>query len=202
MSDFLDLTSLIHSKSNGKEESACLSIGVVSTGYITAQQKCIMMTYKELSETNCNYRVAIVSCYLYEGFFKDFVLRSSGLEQVRTYSNNLDFIDWNFYLNQNHYNGLIEMMKKYDIVLWDLPEIELIKKWEEKFSPYFSQIDQLSILSVNTKKSNEENFYREAKDYFCQHGFPFDEHQAAKIKKTNVGNNLVGAIRRFFDSSL
>lgn len=198
MSELFDLSNVIQHEIDN--EMPNISIGVVSTGYITAQQKCIMLTYKNVSEINNNCRVAIISCYLYEGFFKEFVLRSEGLEQVRKFSERLDFIDWNFYLNNHCYHELIELVKRYDIILWDFPEVELIKKWETKFAPYFTQIDRLSILSANTKQVDTEKFYQETKEYFCSHGFPFEEAAPGKNPQLKKNKKWTTAFRRFFDN--
>ncbi len=160
-------------------DSNQISIGVTSLGYLSAQQKWILSTSKNHLKKNSNTKILVISFYTEIGIFKQLTTaqtsKTEAENNVLAMFHNIDFINWNNYLKASQELELISMLKAYDVVLWDLPEIEFIKKWDQVFSVYMSYIRELKILSPRSSDIEQSLYLKNTLSYFREHGIPFDE---------------------------
>lgn len=162
-----------------------ISVGVVSTGYLTSQQKWIVKSYCEILNQNKDFKFLIVSCYINVGVFK----------HLSSVSDNLKLVDWNHYLGQKNDAELVSLAKNYHVVFWDFPEIEYLKKHDQAFSPYISHIQDLKILSSN---SDQKIFPQFVRQYFREHGLPLEER---KLTRDLPNSTMIQRISRLFSKA-
>lgn len=193
---------ILNIKSDEIESSKSLSrsIGVASTGYLTSQQKWIVKTYSELINQKKTTKILIVSCYVEVGLFKHLYSSqesktSNGV--VRSFSDNLSLVDWTYYINQGMDEQLMSLAKNFNVIFWDFPEIEYLKKHDDKFAKYIPLIDDLKILSINVTQSDQDVFPESVRNYFREHGLPLEERNRVR-PSVNEENHFLQRLSRLF----
>lgn len=167
----------IFSENKKKSIPSQRSIGVGSTGYITAQQKWIVKSLQRTLATNPELKIAIVTCYMTHGFFKPLVDDKNSKVQ---------FFNWMSVLgNEENETNLLAQLDDYDLIYWDFPELEYLKKCEKLFIKYFDKIHQLTIIANKSPNVSESLFYQEICLYFRNHGLPIDERAVPSETKRN-----------------
>jgi hypothetical protein len=146
-----------------------------STGYKNSQQKTILGLCCYFDQ-NDNYKIAIISDHLSYGVFNDFVESSSvnsyqignGQDRARYHSfhHHFDFIDYSefakFYSNHLYTKTfdleLNKILDKYDIVFWDIPEMDKIKAnphFHYRISPFYESMTVIVSQDHSTGKQIE-----------------------------------------------
>jgi hypothetical protein len=115
-----------------------------STGYKNSQQRTILGLCCYFDQ-NANYKIAIVSDLLTQGIFSELIDTSTpetyklenGEDSIhyKSFHHHFDFFDYSefskFYDNHLYTNNFDEEIKKvlsnYDVVFWDIPEMENMK---------------------------------------------------------------------------
>lgn len=122
------------------------SFAFTSTGYKNSQQKTILGLCCYFDQ-NANYKIAIISDHLSQGIFSELVdasaLNSYSLGngedtvEYKSFHHHFDFINYsefNKFYNNHLYTKSFEVevkkiLDKYDIVFWDIPEMETMKSY-------------------------------------------------------------------------
>lgn len=191
----------INSDNNQEKHKSNVSIGVVSTGYLTSQQKWIVKSYSELHNQNKNLNFLIISCYIDVGFFKHLHPprgENHVLEVISTFNDKLKLVDWNYFIQKANADDLIQLSSLFDVVFWDFPEIEFLKKNDEIFSKYIPLINDLKILSQNVEQQDLNEFPESVRKYFREHGLPLDERNKIRPERMDKTSTIRSRLEKFF----
>lgn len=151
-------------------EKGVKNFAFTSTGYKNSQQRTILGLCCFFDQ-NANYKIAIISDHLVHGVFGDLVDSSSlhsysigngeDIVKYKSFHHHFDFIDYSefmkFYDNHLYTKSfdaeLSKILDNYDLVLWDIPEMEKMKQ-----SPHFhyriSQFYQSMTIIVSQSSSS------------------------------------------------
>lgn len=151
------------------------SFAIGSTGYQNSQQKTIL-GLASFFDHYSDYRIAIISDNLFNSTFNSVISESTESElhfgnnfekiKIFNFHDHFDFIDLNILLDvgSSHLQESVEqkveeVMNYYDIVFWDIPELEKIKEEPESYYLMIRSFDSLSIVvsSTNCSESDLEN---------------------------------------------
>lgn len=152
-----------------------------STGYKNSQQKTILGLCCFFDQ-NANYKMAVISDHLSHGVFNDLVDSSTpnsysvGTEgdmlKYKSFHHHFDFIDYSelkkFYESHLYSKSfdaeITQVLKKYDIVLWDTPEMEKMKQnphFHYRVSHFYESMTVIVSQSFSSGKQVEiiKNFF-------------------------------------------
>lgn len=172
------------------------SFAFTSTGYKNSQQRTILGLCCFFDQ-NCDYKIAVISDLLSQGIFSELIEASTlNTYQVRngqdvieykSFHHHFDFINYSEF--NKFYNGHLytknfevevkKILENYDLVFWDIPEIENIKN-----NPHFHY--RISHL------------YESMTVIVSQNGTSGKEVEAVKKFFSNYNINLNGVL---FDSA-
>lgn len=155
-----------------------------STGYKNSQQKAIL-GLACFFDQKFNYKIAVISDQLSPGLFSDLVESSSlnnhaiekeqDVVSYKSFHHHFDFIDYSelikFHENQLYAktfdSTITSILDKYDIVLWDIPDMEKIKQDSDfhfRVSHFYESLTV--IVSQDTSPGNEVSA---VKSFFSKH---------------------------------
>lgn len=162
-------------------ETGVRSFAMLSTGYQTSQQKALMgiACFFDLKKRNPFQKVAIITHHMKHGLFSSFIEQCEGEGPIYSFHQHFDFIDFAFLLETyRDENNLKEFLAQYAIILWDMPELNLIEKYSKAYEPFLRQMEFLCILSAKAKNKAEEHEHIAA--YFRDYGLRFGELVTSK----------------------
>lgn len=157
------------------------NFGFTSTGYKNSQQRTILGLCCYFDQ-NANYKIAIVSDHLSQGIFSELVESStpntyvteSGEDTVcyKSFYHHFDFFEYaefsKFYDNHLYTNNfdveVNKILKNYDVIFWDIPEMENLKN-HPHFHYRISHIyESLTVIVSSNNTSGKQiesikNFY-------------------------------------------
>lgn len=157
-------------------EKGIKGFAFTSTGYKNSQQRTILGLCCFLDK-NTDYKVGIVSDHLHQGIFQGFVEASTkkhhlfqeivGVLNYKSFHHHFDFIHYDdliaFYKNHNYAKScdeeLSSIFKKYDVIFWDIPEMEKIKmepQFHYKISRFYESLTVVISQSVTSNKQVEQ----------------------------------------------
>ncbi|RPJ74808.1 MAG: hypothetical protein EHM20_09985 [Alphaproteobacteria bacterium] len=162
-------------------ENGVGSFAFTSTGYKNSQQRTILGLCCFFDQ-NANYKIAIISDHLTQGVFGDLVDSSSlnsypvgnGQDVVnyKSFHHHFDFIDYSEFIKfyENHLytksfdEEVAKILKNYDIVLWDVPEMEKVKEhphFHYRISHFYESMTVIISQYASTGKHIEsiKNFF-------------------------------------------
>ena len=143
------------------------SVAFSSTSYRSSQEKSIFMAADYFNKKYPSLKVAIVSFQLNHGLFKEyFNWMNLPVTEINNISSNLSLLDWSHHLSKDP----LDIVDEYDMVFWDLPELDFIQKHSEELTKFFEQMDSLYIVSIRFEKFDEEHFKKTIYDYYLDHG--------------------------------
>jgi len=160
------------------------SFAISSTGYQDSQQKSIL-GLASFFDHKTKIKIGIISDNLFDGTFKD-LLMASELEDViigekipalKIYSfyDHFEFLDLKQVVDlvNDHsiayYDEVLDkLIENYDIIFWDVPELQKIQKNSEKFFPIIMKFESLSII-VSQRSSSAKDI-EEIKNFFLGYG--------------------------------
>lgn len=144
-----------------------------STGYKNSQQKSVLGLCCYFDQ-NTDYKVAIVSDHLTHGVFNDLVessthnsyaLGSEGdILNYRSFYHHFDFIDYKefekFYMyhvySKNFDAEVSKVLANYDVVFWDIPEMEAMKKSAHFHSRISHFYESMTIIVAQNATSGQQ----------------------------------------------
>ena len=159
------------------------SFAISSVGYQTSQQRTILGLASFFDHQE-DLKICIISDNLYLGAFKEIVQASLPRELNLTESKSpvlvygfyghFDFIDMNSLVelgcgpNVNFNEFLDELVEKFDVVFWDVPELHRIQSEREQFFPIVMRFESLSIIVAKGHTGREE--LEEIRSFFMGYG--------------------------------
>jgi hypothetical protein len=162
------------------------SFAITSTGYKTSQQRTILALATFFDHVK-PMKIAIITNQLLNGAFHEMVQASKDSEfriptlsaktiPMKSFYHHFDFIDFQSLLNLSNLeatnfdfeHALAELVKSYDVLFWDIPDIETFKTNHKAYYPISMHFDSLSIIvSQSLSKAKEvENL----KNFFTDYG--------------------------------
>jgi hypothetical protein len=187
----------------GEVKKGVKSFAFTSTGYKNSQQRTILGLCCYFDQ-NANYKIAVISDHLVQGVFGELVNNSTpnsyslengeDLVQFNSFHHHFDFINYSelnqFYVNHAYTKNFEAEIKKildnYDIVLWDVPEMEKLKQ-----NPHFHyRIAHLyeSMTVIISQNSTSGKEVESVKNFFSNYninlnGVLFDSTCSAEKPK-------------------
>lgn len=193
------------------------SFAVTSTGYQNSQQTSIL-GLASFFDHKSDLKIAIVSDNLDEGAFKEIVSLSKKAkielgesEEPCDYYNfysHFDFFNLDQLLdiaNSEHsssyeevFDGLVD---GYDLIFWDVPDLEKIKKDSERYFPVIMKFESLSIIVAQSLSNS--NDVKDVQSFFMGYGINlkgllFDTKQKEKIDEAEAKGQNKKPWWRFF----
>lgn len=174
-----------------------------STGYKNSQQRTILGLCCFFDQ-NADYKIAVVSDHLTQGIFADLVAESASKVYIgetiantvryKSFYHHFDFVDYGEFAKcffdqsyvKNFESEVKKVLDKYDIILWDIPEMEKMKDnphFHYRISTFYQSIN--IIISQNTTSSKQ---VEGVKTFFSNYninlnGVMFDTSESSKTKK-------------------
>jgi hypothetical protein len=169
---------------NQEVKKGIKNFAFTSTGYKNSQQRTILGLCCYFDQ-NANYKIAIVSDHLSQGIFSELLDSSksqcysmqSGEDSVnyKSFHHHFDFFDYSefskFYDNHLYTNNFDDEVKKilgnYDVVFWDIPEMENMKT-----HPHFHyRISHLyeSLTVIVSQKNTSGKQIESIKNFFSNY---------------------------------
>jgi hypothetical protein len=149
------------------------SFAISSTGYHTSQQQTILGIASFFDHNKEPLNILIISDNIFDGTYRDVISASTlnTLEfegdslscEVHSFYNHFDFLDLHSLSNKQEkdefgeYDKTLDLLfNAYDIVLWDVPELQMLEKSPQVYFPVITRFDCLSIVvSNNISKSKD-----------------------------------------------
>lgn len=175
------------------------SFAISSTGYPQSQQNSILGLASFFDHKD-DLRIAIISDNLKEGVFRNIVEKSVQKNlnltddvvcKALSFHDHFEFINLeevlDFVMNEDveGYDELITaLFDQYDVVFWDVPDLDKIKSDSERYFPVIMNFDSLSIIVAKALSNSKD--IREITEFFKGYGISLKgllfENQAVKNK--------------------
>jgi hypothetical protein len=161
------------------------SFAISSTGYHTSQQQTILGLASFFDHSREKLNVLIISDNIFDGTYKE-VISSSTLNElkfghgnlsceVHSFYDHFDFLDLHALAEKRQgdeygdYDTILEMLfEGYDIILWDVPELNLLKECPDVYFPVITRFDCLSIVVSNNVSRTKD--VEQICDFFSSYG--------------------------------
>jgi hypothetical protein len=143
------------------------SVAFSSTNYRSSQEKSVLLAVDYFNKKYPSLKIAVVSFKLDHGLFKEYLgMLGKDLSDTIVVSRNFSLIDWNPSLKMDP----LDIVDEYDMIFWDLPDLDFIQKNSEDLSRFFETMDALYIVSIRFEKFDEEHFKKTIYNYYLDHG--------------------------------
>lgn len=179
------------------------SFAISSTGYPQSQQNSILGLASFFDHKE-DLRIAIISDNLKEGVFKNIIANSVQKNlnltddvscKALSFHDHFEFINLEEVLDLvmdeevAGYDELItSLFDQYDVVFWDVPDLEKIKSNSERYFPVIMNFDSLSIIVAKALSNSKD--IKEITEFFKGYGISLKgllfENQGLKNKSTKV----------------
>ncbi len=154
-------------------EKGVKSFAFTSAGYKNSQQKSVLGLCCFFDQ-NTNFKIAIISDHLMHGVFNDLVESSTqnsypmGEEgdvlNYKSFYHHFDFIEYKefqkFYENhiysKNFDAEVSKILAQYDVILWDIPEMEAMKKLPHFHSRMAHFYDSMTVIVAQNTTSGKQ----------------------------------------------
>jgi len=166
-------------------EKGYKSFAISSTGYHSSQQQTIL-GIASFFDYNCDdVNILIISNNIFDGIYKELIESSSFNEvtfkdshytcDVHSFHEHFDFLDFQALVetfkkeeSPDHEKVLDLLFKSYDLIFWDVPELNLIKESPSIYYPVISHFDCLSIVVSNNVSRVKD--VEQIGDFFSSYG--------------------------------
>ncbi len=175
-------------------EKQAKQIAICNVGHVGLQQKYILLVLHILkNELDFkNKKIAVISFNFHQGVFKDLVKEIKPQFLQIPNQTGADFLNWNYLLNHNipedYFDG-------YDLVIWDLPDLNFIGHNSSAMEKYFSLFDAMDIVALPSNGGDEINHIKRINNYFNTHGFKLP-NLAENISKVDSKRNFMSLIKK------
>jgi hypothetical protein len=160
--------SFMHDFENGKKNFA-----FTSTGYKQAQQRTVL-ALASFFDHNLPLKIAIISDQLENGIFEELVRNSDNATtgnniNLKRFYHHFDFITFDTILKlSSNENALSELSNSYDLILWDIPDLDRVKNKTDIYLPIMNLFDSLTVIVSQNIASQKE--MHELRKYFMNYG--------------------------------
>lgn len=149
---------------NGKK-----NIAVSSTHYHSLQQKLILTVLQFFNKKYPNLKMGVISFSCDSGNFQEFNAHSSATKEVgiNNFGKLFDLISWDYVLDNKLEKSIAQ---KYDLILWELPEMEKMVALDDTLGDSLASIDSVYLISNRLSTQNDTDFREAISQYFLNHG--------------------------------
>lgn len=150
------------------------NIALSNVGYPACQQKYLMaiLGYLRSKAEFQGKRIGLVSFDLQSGIYKNYhsnLLSKNALALSAVNSLGSDFINWHTLMERNVPTDFLD---EYDLLLWDLPDLNFLNNHSEKLINYFKVFDSMLIVSHRPNGINDRDYIKRIEDFYNNHGLP------------------------------
>lgn len=177
------------------------NIALSNVGHINSQQKYLLaiLTYLGQVSNFKKKKVGLVSFDLKIGLYKDYFDKnySPSMEGMSVPSvMGTHFIDWNFLIQKKI---PAEMLDDFDLLLWDLPDLNFININSHGLERFFKEFDSMLIVSMRPNGIGNDEFIKRIHTFYQNHGLLLPKlivssstEEVRTIKKTDKIRSLLG----------
>lgn len=163
------------------------SIAFSSTNYQSLQHKCIFLSAQYLHGIYPNIKIGIVTFNWDKGIIKPFFDESETVNLfTKKFHHHFHLIDW---ANLFHDENAQDRLKEYDLLLWDMPDIDFIKNNYDLLKDQVVLIDTLYVISLKNKHFTDDDFLESIQKYYFDHGLDISKVLPWKKKVEKVTRN-------------
>ena len=177
------------------------NIALSNVGHVASQQKYLLtiLLYLNSDPSYKNKKIGLVSfdlqVGLYKNYFNDYFPRD---ERSLVISNRMNshFIDWNLMIQKNIPTEFIE---EYDLLLWDLPDLNFINSNSAALERFFKVFDSMLIVSLRPSGINDREYFKRIHNFYSNHGLRLPNSitgSDASSTKVPGKTRMTDAIRR------
>ncbi|MDO9182285.1 MAG: hypothetical protein Q7U04_07740 [Bacteriovorax sp.] len=177
------------------------NIAISNVGHVASQQKYLVTILADLGNDPDfkNVKICLVSFNLQFGLYKDYV--SNYKEFINNYfpentglvvvPNKMGshFIDWNNLLLTQESNDKIA---EYDLIFWDLPDLNFINLKSQLLLPYFKLFNSLLIVSLRPNGIDGNEYYKRISSFYNSHGLNLptliSDHKNTVVKSRRMSD--------------
>lgn len=180
------------------------NIAISNVGHVAFQQKyllSILSFLKNESEFK-NKKIGLVSFNLQFGLYKNYVLdRDAFVDSYFTKDDNAwivqnkmgsHFIDWSYMIH----TSLSDKISDYDLLLWDLPDLNFINTNSRHLEFFFKTFDSLIIVSLMPNGVEKDEHMKRIYDFYRNHGLKLPDFIADKQGLALKERKITDTIRR------
>ena len=149
------------------------NIALSNIGHIALQQKYILLLLSFLrdSEEFRGKKVAMVSFSFEQGLYRDFIEPSFLPEIRRTMlipnQTGSAFINWDVLIYKNI---PAEFLESYDLILWDLPDLNFININSHSLQRFFREFHSMLILTNRPNRIDSKEYINRIYNFYSGHG--------------------------------
>lgn len=153
-------------------ENGDKNIALSNVGHVASQQKYMLaiLSYLRTDSVYKNKKIGLVSFDLNIGLYNDY-RNDYFLNDDRTLivPNKLGshFISWNILISRNI---PVEFINEYDLLLWDLPDLNFININSHSLERFFLGFDSMLIVSLRPNGIGESDYIRRIHNFYNNHG--------------------------------
>lgn len=163
-------------------------LAISSTGYSSSQQKLALQVVHHLNQKHPGLKIGVVTFDVQTGHFKDFYMHAGGIGPIKNFFNHFSLIDW------QSLDSVDSLRNDYDVLLWDLPELSILKNHYGNLDEFFQSLQMLTIVSCKKAGSTEEEFVSNIVKAYMDYGF--DISKLVKQDKVQKKRNLLERINQ------
>jgi hypothetical protein len=145
------------------------SFAISSTHYHSLQQKLILALLQFFNKKYSNKKIATISFSCDSGNFQEFSAHANAtrVAGVNNFGGLFDLISWD-YIIQNKLEK--SLLNKYDLLLWELPELEKIVSMADVLTESLALMDAAYFISNRLSSQSDNEFAEAVSQYFLNHG--------------------------------
>jgi hypothetical protein len=190
-------------------KSGYKSFAISSTGYHTSQQQTILGIASFFDHDKEPLNILIISDNIFDGTYKDVISASTlnnidfGMDfggcEVHSFYEHFDFLDLQAFSKKQdeselgNYEQVLDLLfNNYDIVLWDVPELQMLEKAPKVYFPVITRFDCLSIVVSNNSSKSKD--VEKICNFFSSYGLSLkglliDSIAVHELENEKKGNN-------------
>lgn len=170
---------------NGIEANFLLgekNIAISSTHYHSLQQKLILLALYHFNTKYPHLKMGAISFSCDNGDFKEFsdYANATTQEGVLNFSDHFDLISWDYLIKNKLEKSIGD---SYDILIWELPEIEQLAAKSKELQDSLANIHALFIISNRLNSDSDREFAASISQYFINHGVDISQILPIRSKK-------------------
>jgi len=174
------------------------NIALSNVGHVASQQKYLLAILSHLSADPIykNKKIGLVSFDLRIGLYNDYRNDYFPNDDRSLFVPNKlgsHFINWNILIARNI---PIEFINDYDLLLWDLPDLNFININSHSLERFFSEFDSMLIVSLRPNGIGEADYIKRIHNFYNNHGLKLPNNMINPTRSTVKSEKMSDLIRR------
>ena len=162
------------------------NMAISSTHYHSLQQKLILSALQFFNLKYPHKKICTISFSCDSGNFQEFSAHATATKQagVSSFGGQFDLISWQ-HLIENKIEK--KFLNRYDIIFWELPEIEKLASMSEELQETLAKIEFVFIISNRLNSYDDIDFSHSISQYFLNHGIDISKilPSGERVKKAS-----------------